>query len=71
MQLKSGQQCVRCFAGRYKTVGVYSRGQWHVRYLVCTKCGTRAKQAMPATEVHRRKIAAVKRIGSSHAIDDV
>ena len=70
MQLKSGQQCVRCMAGHYKTVGVYDRGRWHVRYMICDKCGTRAKQAMPAIEVHRRKSAVLKRTGSSQAVDD-
>gem|GEM_PF-3220764 len=69
-KLTSGAQCTRCLAGRYKTVGVYDTIGWHVRYLICSKCGTRAQQAMAADEVNRRQKRSVKRMGSGRHVDN-
>lgn len=54
----SGQQCNRCFRGRWVTRGVYDGVHGcHIRYLRCDFCGVTDKQVCQSGEVKRRKSA--------------
>jgi len=62
---RSGQQCNRCFRGRWRVFGVYSRAEYHTRYLRCDHCGSRSQQILEAADVVKRKTRAVKRTAGS------
>ena len=58
----SGQQCNRCLSGTWSTVGVYNgKHGHHVRYLICSRCGCKAKEVLTVDQYKRRRL---KRTGS-------
>lgn len=67
--LTSGCQCNACLAGTMQTRSVYSRSEWHTRYLVCDRCGHKSQEVVEASRVSRRKRSPLKQTGSGPAVN--
>ncbi len=50
----TGQQCNKCFAGKWSVAGVYDTATLHTRYLVCSRCKAKSKEVVTAEGYKRR-----------------